>query len=186
MTLSCLITWTAARTRPAARSPALRPAPRRGGGWRLDGRAGGQGRGFRMRYYNADGGEAEMCGNGARCFARFASRLTGRSRASSRSRHPRESLARYARRGCPALAMSDPRDLALDCKSAPGGSRHSRTRSIPGSLTRSCSSRTSIRPMSAGLGAAVRYQPVRPKGTNANFVQVTGPDFGIRTYERGV
>ena len=25
-----------------------------------------------MRYYNADGGEAEMCGNGARCFARFA------------------------------------------------------------------------------------------------------------------
>ncbi len=30
---------------------------------------------FRMRYYNADGGEAEMCGNGARCFARFASKL---------------------------------------------------------------------------------------------------------------
>src|SRR5271154_4073785 len=26
---------------------------------------------FWMRYYNADGGEAEMCGNGARCFARF-------------------------------------------------------------------------------------------------------------------
>ena len=32
---------------------------------------------FRMRYYNKDGGEAEMCGNGARCFARFASRLAG-------------------------------------------------------------------------------------------------------------
>ncbi len=27
---------------------------------------------YRMRYYNADGGEAEMCGNGARCFARYA------------------------------------------------------------------------------------------------------------------
>ena len=32
---------------------------------------------FRFRYYNADGGEAEMCGNGARCFARFASRVAG-------------------------------------------------------------------------------------------------------------
>src|SRR3979490_2548846 len=29
---------------------------------------------FRMRYYNSDGGEAEMCGNGARGFARFADR----------------------------------------------------------------------------------------------------------------
>src|SRR5262245_23597712 len=34
---------------------------------------------FRMRYYNADGGEAEMCGNGARCFARFASKLSGKT-----------------------------------------------------------------------------------------------------------
>src|SRR6478609_11890632 len=32
---------------------------------------------FRMRYYNADGGEAEMCGNGARCFARYADRVAG-------------------------------------------------------------------------------------------------------------
>ena len=30
---------------------------------------------FRFRYYNADGGEAEMCGNGARCFGRYTARL---------------------------------------------------------------------------------------------------------------
>ena len=30
---------------------------------------------FKFRYYNADGGEAEMCGNGARCFGRFTAHL---------------------------------------------------------------------------------------------------------------
>jgi diaminopimelate epimerase len=29
----------------------------------------------KFRYYNADGGEAEMCGNGARCFGRYTARL---------------------------------------------------------------------------------------------------------------
>ena len=32
---------------------------------------------FRMRYFNSDGGEAEMCGNGARCFARFLDKISG-------------------------------------------------------------------------------------------------------------
>ncbi len=30
------------------------------------------GKDFRMAYYNSDGGEADMCGNGARCAARYA------------------------------------------------------------------------------------------------------------------
>ena len=30
---------------------------------------------WRMRYHNADGAEVEMCGNGARCFARFVSKI---------------------------------------------------------------------------------------------------------------
>jgi diaminopimelate epimerase len=36
---------------------------------------------FKYRIYNADGGEVEHCGNGARCFARFVTdkRLTGKS-----------------------------------------------------------------------------------------------------------
>ena len=34
-------------------------------------RAGGEGADFRYRIWNADGGEVEQCGNGARCFVRF-------------------------------------------------------------------------------------------------------------------
>ena len=50
---------------------------------------------FRYRIYNADGTEAEQCGNGARCFARFVRER--RSRASARSccrRTPAPSPAR--------------------------------------------------------------------------------------------
>src|SRR5256885_13794377 len=67
---------------------------------------------FRMRYYNADGGEAEMCGNGARCFARFASRVAGKNGAITF-----ETLAGTI--GAKLLgddvqiAMSAPRSLAL-------------------------------------------------------------------------
>jgi diaminopimelate epimerase len=37
---------------------------------------------FRYRIYNADGGEVEQCGNGARCFAKFVrdKKLTGKSK----------------------------------------------------------------------------------------------------------
>jgi len=37
----------------------------------------GSGADYRMRIFNADGGEAEMCGNGVRCFGEYL-RLTGR------------------------------------------------------------------------------------------------------------
>ena len=36
-----------------------------------------------MRYYNADGSEGEMCGNGARCFALFAHHLASAGKPSS-------------------------------------------------------------------------------------------------------
>src|SRR3989442_15420974 len=55
---------------------------------------------FRMRYYNADGGEAEMCGNGARCFARFANRLAGTEGAIRF-----ETMAGVIRAGCGGDAM---------------------------------------------------------------------------------
>src|SRR5215211_1461470 len=75
---------------------------------------------FRMRYYNSDGGEAEMCGNGARCFARFASRLRG-----SEGDISFETMVGVIRAklhgGTVQLEMSAPRDLRLNTTVDTGG-----------------------------------------------------------------
>jgi diaminopimelate epimerase len=142
---------------------------------------------FRMRYYNADGGEAEMCGNGARCFARFASRITGKQGALSF-----ETPAGVIRAECDGsnvrLAMSEPHGLELDREIAlSGGSvvAHSVNTGVPHAVVFVEElEKTDVR----GLGAGLRYHPhFAPKGTNVNFVQVIGPSaVAVRTYERGV
>jgi diaminopimelate epimerase len=142
---------------------------------------------FKMRYYNADGGEAEMCGNGARCFARYASRITGSTGAIS-FETPAGVIRAECEGGHVRLAMSEPRDMALDREIVLSGGRiiaHSVNTGVPhavvfvGDLEK-----TDVR----GLGAALRYHPdFAPKGTNANFVQIIDPrTVAIRTYERGV
>ena len=66
-----------------------------------------------MRYYNADGGEAEMCGNGARCFARFAERTAGAKKKVSFETPAGIIRAKVdGEMVCPQ--MSDPKDLRSD------------------------------------------------------------------------
>src|SRR4029078_1107947 len=67
---------------------------------------------FRMRYYNADGGEAEMCGNGARCFARYANRLTAPIDKLS-FETPAGVIGAEIRGELVRLQMSQPKDLQL-------------------------------------------------------------------------
>jgi diaminopimelate epimerase len=142
---------------------------------------------FRMRYYNADGGEAEMCGNGARCFARYASRLTGKTGAISF-----ETPAGVIRAECEGanvrLAMSEPRDLTLDREiPLPGGAviAHSVNTGVPHAVVFVQDlENTNVR----ALGSALRHHAdFAPRGTNANFAQIIDSQtLAIRTYERGV
>src|SRR3979411_2639746 len=68
---------------------------------------------FRMRYYNRDGGEAEMCGNGARCFARFANKIAGAPEAIS-FETPAGIIGARLHGDLVTLNMSDPTDLRLN------------------------------------------------------------------------
>ena len=146
-----------------------------------------QGADFRMRYYNADGGEAEMCGNGARCFARFARRLGANNAEISF-----ETLAGIIKASFPGdlvcITMSDPNsyrapfDLVINGRTL---NVHFLNTGVPHVVVFS----EDIEAIDVVKdGAALRHHPAfAPRGTNANFVQVLAPQaITIRTYERGV
>lgn len=141
---------------------------------------------FRMRYYNADGGEAEMCGNGARCFARFASSISGQT-GLVKFETPAGVITAKLHHGLVELAMSTPKDLALGTVLPVKGNKltvHFVNTGVPHAVAL-VDDLASVDVV--GLGSGLRYhEHFQPKGTNANFVAKRDADFAIRTYERGV
>ena len=143
---------------------------------------------FRMRYYNSDGGEAEMCGNGARCFARYAGRLAGKCDAVSFETIAGVISAEFVGENNVRLAMSEPRDRRL-AQPVPVESIthavHSLNTGVPHAVL--FVDDLANTPVLA-LGAAIRYhEAFAPRGTNVNFARQVAPGtVAIRTYERGV
>jgi diaminopimelate epimerase len=142
---------------------------------------------FKWRFLNADGSEAEMCGNGSRCAARFAHRkkIAGRKLSF-------ETLAGIIRAEVNAetvkVQLTEATGLRNEIPIPLGsGSRtgHFVNTGVPHVvyLTNRLESEDV-----AGIGRETRYHRLfRPAGTNVNFVQVLGPHrIAIRTYERGV
>jgi diaminopimelate epimerase len=138
-------------------------------------------------FYNSDGGSAEMCGNGARCFARFVRRLTGLNGPLSFETRAGVITARCQDGGV-LVHLTPPKELRLG-RQVPlsGGSVeiHSLDTGVPHAvLFVPDADQAMVQP----LGAEIRHHPhFAPRGTNVNFVQVLGPgQIRVRTYERGV
>ena len=146
---------------------------------------------FRFRYYNADGGEAEMCGNGARCFGRFTAHL-GDEVAERVSFETIAGILTAEMAGEDVrIAMSDPVALELDTGAGvPGlnGPVHFVNTGVPHAVVFVADEEAFEGLDVTGLGRALRQHPrFAPAGTNVNFVRVVGPShIAIRTYERGV
>ena len=142
----------------------------------------------KFRYYNADGGEAEMCGNGARCFGRYASRTLGGERDELSFETIAGTLnARFIGNEV-CIDMSDPFNLEMNSPvniDSLGAQVHNLNTAVPHAVAfvDDLESTDIIK-----NGAAIRYHDhYLPKGTNANFVGVLAPDhLAVRTYERGV
>ena len=142
---------------------------------------------FRMRYFNADGGEAEMCGNGARCFARFANKVAG-ARGKISFETPAGVISAGLAEDLVTLQMTEPTDLRLSVPLRVGGERrivHFINSGVPHVVI----------PVAqigdvdvAREGSAVRHhEAFSPKGANVNFIEKRGAaKIAVRTYERGV
>ena len=142
----------------------------------------------RFRYYNADGGEAEMCGNGARCFGRFVARLMDHVQSLITFETIAGTLKAEIIGDQVKIEMAEPFDLELNSQveiDALGQQVHNLNTGVPHAVTfvndlENLDVHT--------FGAAIRnHRHYQPKGTNANFVQVLQPNhLKVRTYERGV
>jgi diaminopimelate epimerase len=142
---------------------------------------------FRWRFFNADGSRAEMCGNGARCAARFAhetgiagTALSFETEAGIVNAQINNDRVKVRIPEPSDLQLAYPLKLAndtLDISSINTGVPHVVVMVAQVDDTDVVS-----------LGREIRFhQSFAPAGTNANFVQRgQGNSITIRTYERGV
>lgn len=138
-------------------------------------------------FFNSDGSRAEMCGNGARCFARYVRHLTGTSQPISFETGAGIIRAEFDGDRV-SVTLTSPRDLILNQKiplSHGTECVHFINTGVPHAVV--FVPEADKVPV-ASVGAAIRWHPhFAPKGANANFVQVLAPGhIRVRTYERGV
>ncbi len=143
---------------------------------------------FRMRFLNPDGGEASMCGNGARCIARLAAEL-GAAPARMRIETEAGLLRAVVDGDSVRVWMTEPRGWSPNRELTwPDGAPvlgHVLDTGVPHFVTEV----PDIEAVDvAGLGARIRRHPAfAPEGANANFIRIESRDrLRLRTYERGV
>ncbi|KAB2643019.1 MAG: diaminopimelate epimerase [Verrucomicrobia bacterium] len=139
----------------------------------------------RMRYYNADGNEVEMCGNGARCFTRFVARLLKKRDGKIIFETMAGILEGELLENEVKISMSIPHSICLHHPIGEYGEVHSINTGVPHVVlfVDDLEHAPVIK-----VGRALRHHSqFAPAGTNVNFVKVLEPNhLAVRTYERGV
>ena len=143
---------------------------------------------YKMRIINADGSEAEMCGNGARCMAAYIVR----NKRPSKKLFKMETLAGQvlgsAKGEKATVQLSTPVDYAADIPIIVHG-RTMRVNYIDTGVPHVVVFVEGLEKIDVpSLGREIRYHKrFKPRGTNVNFVEQAGKwVIHVRTYERGV
>jgi len=143
---------------------------------------------FKARFFNSDGSEADMCGNGGRCAARFARYMDAAPRHMTVETRAGLLHASILDGGRVRIQMPQPYGLVLD-EELLVQQRLTRISSVNTGVPHAVLLVDDIEAMPVmTLGRSIRYhERFQPLGTNTNFVRVLQPDtLTIRTYERGV
>ena len=139
------------------------------------------------QFFNSDGSTGEMCGNGARCFARFVQRLIGVADRLTFETEAGVITAQFHGERV-TVNLTKPVDMRLNQSiplSSGGTTIHSLNTGVPHAVLYVPDADQA---MVSQLGQEIRRHPhFSPRGTNVNFVQILGPNsIRVRTFERGV
>ncbi len=133
---------------------------------------------FHMRYFNCDGNEATMCGNGGRCIAAFALKkgITGKKVSFTGADGKHFAFAENS--GTVHLEMNDVK----------GASRNGEAWILNTGSPHYVEFRENVEKIDLEVeGKKIRYSDTfKPDGINVNFAERKGDELFIRTYERGV
>ena len=145
---------------------------------------------FRWQFYNGDGSRAEMCGNGARCAARFAyeKNIAPAAMRFETDAGEIEAFILDVSGESVKIRLTAPEDLRLNIPLSIGRveqTLHFINTGVPHTVV--LVNDAGMIPV-ADWGREIRFhETFQPAGTNANFTQVLpGDTLMVRTYERGV
>ena len=148
---------------------------------------------YRMVFFNSDGSEGEMCGNGARCICRYGyeNGLAGGTQrvetVSGTVTGTRIDKRQYRVRLNDPSVLEPDYPVQVDEVSYPCAYVELGTPGLPHAVVPYPGLKDADEDALRRLGRALRYHPAFPKGANVTFFEFAD-DGGLhaRTYERGV
>ncbi len=145
---------------------------------------------FKWRFFNCDGSEANMCGNGSRCAARFSylegitgPHLTFETKAGIIKAHINDKLVK--------VQMPDPSAIKLNIQLPTEKSTITLSKintGVPHAVLQMENLEEFTLPTLINLGKTIRWHKYfEPQGANVNFIEMTeSSGLKVKTYERGV
>jgi diaminopimelate epimerase len=133
---------------------------------------------FEMKYFNADGAEGSMCGNGGRCIVQYAKDL----------KLIQDKTYFIASDGPHSAVINDSGIIELQMKDVDGIEKRESGSILDTGSPHYIQAVTNLADWDVEAeGKAIRYNDeFRAKGINVNFIEPFHDGIKIRTYERGV